>query len=53
MTFQMVGYVAHSIRMVFSTLAAQGVKGPEDCPELTSEKANELQHYISRFSLDA
>lgn len=49
----MVGYVAHSIRMVFATLVAQGVKGPEDCQELTSEKANELHHYISSFSLDA
>ena len=39
--------------MVFATLIAQGVKGPEDCPELTAEKSEELQLYMSGFSLDA
>lgn len=39
--------------MVFATLVAQGVKGPEDCPELTSEKASELHLYMGGFSLDA
>lgn len=39
--------------MVFATLVAQGAKGPEDCPELTSESANELQRYMSDFALDA
>jgi len=38
--------------MVFATLVAQGVKGPEDCPELTSEKSRELALYMSGFSLD-
>ncbi len=38
--------------MVFATLVAQGAKGPEDCPELTSEKAHELECYMSGFSLD-
>ena len=39
--------------LVFATLVAQGVKGPEDCPELTPEKARELHSYMSDFSLDA
>jgi CO dehydrogenase/acetyl-CoA synthase gamma subunit (corrinoid Fe-S protein) len=38
--------------MVFATLVAQGVKGPEDCPALTSEKAHELECYMGGFSLD-
>ncbi len=38
--------------MVFATLVAQGVKGPEDCPELTTEKSHELDFYMSGFSLD-
>ncbi len=38
--------------MVFATLVAQGAKGPEDCPELTSEKAHELERYMSGYSLD-
>ena len=39
--------------MEFATLVSQGVKGPEDCPELTSEKAHELHLHMSGFSLDA
>ncbi len=39
--------------MVFATLVAQGVKGPENCPELTPEKAHALRSYMSDFSLDA
>ena len=36
--------------MVFATLLAQGAKGPEDCPELSSEMAENLREYLDRFS---
>lgn len=39
--------------MVFATLVAQGVKGPEDCPELGPQKAEELEKLMGNFSLDA
>jgi ArsR family metal-binding transcriptional regulator len=39
--------------MVFASLVAQGAKSTEDCPELTSEKAQELNRYMSEFSLDS
>ncbi len=39
--------------MVFSTKVAEGVKGPEDCPALESEKGAKLREYMSRFLLDA
>jgi len=39
--------------MVFASLVAQGVKSPEDCPELTSEKSQELNRYMSDFSFDS
>ena len=39
--------------MVFATLVAQGIKGPDDCPELTSEKAHELGRYMTGFALDS
>jgi ArsR family metal-binding transcriptional regulator len=38
--------------MVFASLAAQGVKGAEDCPALTEDKKKPLQTYLSRFGLD-
>lgn len=38
--------------MVFATLAAQGVKGVEDCPPLTEEKKRLLQTYLTPFGLD-
>ncbi len=38
--------------MVFATLIAQGVKGPEDCPELTAERSEALQRYMSGFAVD-
>jgi ArsR family metal-binding transcriptional regulator len=37
--------------MVFATLVAQGVKGSEDCPDLSSDKALELSRYMSHFSI--
>lgn len=38
--------------MVFASLAAQGVKGAEDCPALAEDKKEPLQTYLSRFGLD-
>ncbi len=35
--------------MVFALRAVEGVKGPEDCPELTEEKKDMLAEYLSRF----
>ena len=34
---------------VFALRAAEGSKGPEDCPELTSEKRSKLEEYLGRF----
>ena len=36
--------------MVFATLLAQGAKGSGDCPELSDQKARELQQYLDQFS---
>jgi ArsR family metal-binding transcriptional regulator len=36
---------------VFSTLIAQGVKGPNDCPPLEEESCRRLSEYMSSFSL--
>ncbi|MBN1847627.1 MAG: Fe-S cluster protein [Deltaproteobacteria bacterium] len=38
--------------MVFATMVAQGVKGPEDCPELEKEEAEKLRNYMGGCSLD-
>ena len=38
--------------MVFSTLVAQGAKGPEDCPPLIEENKRKLQEYMSQFKMD-
>ena len=38
--------------MVFATLVAQGVKGPEDCPRLPEEDERRLRNYMNRFHLD-
>jgi ArsR family metal-binding transcriptional regulator len=38
--------------MVFASLVAQGVKGPEDCPELNGQKSEELKTYMAGFSLE-
>jgi ArsR family metal-binding transcriptional regulator len=38
--------------MVFSTLIAQGVKGPEDCPSLTGEERKRLQEYLKGYNLE-
>ncbi len=38
--------------MVFASLTAQGVKGPEDCPELAGKAADDLRSYMAHFSFD-
>ena len=38
--------------MVFATQAAQGVRGPDDCPGLTPENKTQLGEYLSGFDLD-
>lgn len=38
--------------MVFASLAVEGGKGPEDCPDLTAEKAQALREYLGRFFKD-
>jgi ArsR family metal-binding transcriptional regulator len=35
--------------MVFSTLVIQGVKGADDCPELTDSDFENLREYLSKF----
>lgn len=37
---------------VFALKAAQGVRGPEDCPDLTGENKIRLDEYLERFSID-
>ncbi|MFH0825855.1 MAG: (Fe-S)-binding protein [Pseudomonadota bacterium] len=37
---------------VFSLKAVQGLKGPEDCPELGGENKEKLEAYLGRFSFD-
>ena len=38
--------------MVFAAMAAQGVKGPEDCPQILEEDSRKLRYYMNRFHLD-
>ena len=38
--------------MMFASLATEGVKGYEDCPELAENGAQNLQKYLSRFTFD-
>jgi ArsR family metal-binding transcriptional regulator len=38
--------------MVFSTLIAQGAKGPDDCPQLGEKDSKKMRDYMSRFSLE-
>ncbi|MCB2225341.1 MAG: Fe-S cluster protein [Desulfarculaceae bacterium] len=38
--------------LVFATLAAQGVLGPGDCPELSPQAAAALAEYLGGFSFD-
>lgn len=38
--------------MVFALRAAEGVKGPEDCPELKGEAKDRLQGYLGTFHFD-
>ncbi|MDZ7696170.1 MAG: (Fe-S)-binding protein [Deltaproteobacteria bacterium] len=39
--------------MVFAALTAQGVKGPEDCPELNARQSERLRSYMGGFSLES
>jgi ArsR family metal-binding transcriptional regulator len=38
--------------MVFATLVAQGIKGPENCPRLKQEDSKKLREYMSQYHLD-
>ena len=38
--------------MVFAAQAAEGVKGPEDCPPLDDENREKLGKYLGNFKLD-
>jgi len=38
--------------MMFSSLASEGAKGPEDCPALTREQSEKLQFYLGSFKFD-
>jgi len=38
--------------MVFASMVAQGVKGPEDCPQLPEEERGKLHNYMRPFHLD-
>jgi ArsR family metal-binding transcriptional regulator len=38
--------------MVFATHAAEGGKGPEDCPPLSEPNRSKLQEYLGGFQLD-
>ena len=37
---------------VFALRAAEGIKGPEDCPELKSENRAKLELYLSQFHFE-
>jgi ArsR family metal-binding transcriptional regulator len=37
---------------VFALRVAEGIKGPEDCPHLDSEKRAKLEAYLSTFDFD-
>ena len=36
--------------MVFASLAAEGVKGPQDCPPLNDRNKQELEKHLEKFS---
>jgi len=38
--------------MVFATLVAQGIKGPDDCPRIKEQDNHKLRQYMARFHLD-
>ena len=37
--------------MVFAARVAEGVKGPEDCPQLTEDRRTRLAVYLSPFNI--
>jgi ArsR family metal-binding transcriptional regulator len=39
--------------MMFASLAADGIKGHNDCPSLTQGDAEKLQNYLGQFNFDA
>jgi ArsR family metal-binding transcriptional regulator len=38
--------------MMFASLATEGIKGCEDCPQLKEENGEKLKLYLGRFSFD-
>jgi len=38
--------------MVFSTLVTDGVKGPDDCPQLVEENRKKLKAYLNKFTFE-
>ncbi|SPD76347.1 putative Fe-S cluster [uncultured Desulfobacterium sp.] len=38
--------------MVFSTLVAEGAKGPGDCPQLIGENKTKLDEYLNKFNFE-
>ena len=38
--------------MMFASLATEGIKGYDDCPELAEESAVSLMMYLNRFRFD-
>jgi len=38
--------------MVFATRVAEGVKGPEDCPDMDDEKKADLSDYMAQFHFE-
>jgi len=39
--------------MVFASLAAEGVKGADDCPPLTDQNKQNLEKYLTKFPFGA
>ena len=46
------GECGDSTCTVFAAMVAQGVKGPEDCPQLLEEDSRKLKEYMNPFHLD-
>lgn len=38
--------------MMFASLATEGIKGSEDCPDMGEENRKKLKQYLSRFRFD-
>lgn len=46
------GECGASTCLVFAAMISQGVKGPENCPQLLGEDSRKLQNYLKPFHLD-